>query len=207
MKKFKAEASFDACKSVLGWEINTRSFTIHLQENKFISWCTNIGSIISNKKSCSKSLHTIEGQLSRAAYIIPTMHHFRSRLQALCMIAEQKKKQCVHRPPSNTNNKQSYFMQKNLYWAKNGISINLVSFRTPTLDYRSDACKYGLGGYNIYAERAWRLQIPQECIGHAHINTLEFMASVISISIDNTIMSAQMTAYYHKLIAQQQQDG
>jgi hypothetical protein len=88
----------------------------------------------------------------------------------------------VHLPTPIINNLT--LCKKNLYWAKNGISINLVSFRTPTLDYRSDACKYGLGGYNIYAERAWRLQIPQECIGHAHINTLEFMASVILISID-----------------------
>jgi hypothetical protein len=37
MKKFMAEASFEEKKIILGWIINTRSFTIHLPENKFIS--------------------------------------------------------------------------------------------------------------------------------------------------------------------------
>ncbi len=75
-------------------------------------------------------------------------------------------------------------MQEILFMGKNGISLNLVTFRSPTIYYRSDACEYGLGGYNIYAGRAWRFQIPQDCIGRAHINTLEFLASVISIWID-----------------------
>jgi hypothetical protein len=36
-KKFMAKAAFEESKTILGWIINTRSFTIHLPENKFIS--------------------------------------------------------------------------------------------------------------------------------------------------------------------------
>jgi hypothetical protein len=30
---------------------------------------------------------------------------------------------------------------------------------------RSDACKYGLGGYKLYLGTTWRSQIPQDLIG------------------------------------------
>jgi hypothetical protein len=41
-----------------------------------------------------------------------------------------------------------------------------------------------MGGYNIYSGVAWRLQLPLDLTKRAHINTLEFMASVITIWID-----------------------
>jgi hypothetical protein len=68
-----------------------------------------------------------------------------------------------------------------LTWTKNGTSIYLISLSSPSIHLRSDVCKYGLGSYNIYSGVAWRLQILPEYIGRAHINTLEFFASIISI--------------------------
>lgn len=91
MKKIMAEVSLEECKMVLGWLINTRSFTIYLPENKVISWSSNIDAIISAKKASSKTFHTVEGRLNHAAYAIPTMHHFLSRLRALCMLSEKVK--------------------------------------------------------------------------------------------------------------------
>ena len=120
--------------------------------------------------------------MNHAAYVIPTMRHFLSRIRALRMVAEKTKKQQVYIPTPIIHDLS--LCKKFLSWAKDGISLNLVTYRTPTTYYRSDACEYGLGGYNIYAGRAWRFQIPPECIGRAHINTLEFLASVISIWVD-----------------------
>ncbi len=91
MKKIMAEASLEECKMVLGWLINTRSFTTYLPENNVISWSSNIDAIISAKKASSKTLHTVEGRLNHAAYAIHTMHHFLSRLRALCMLSEKVK--------------------------------------------------------------------------------------------------------------------
>jgi hypothetical protein len=182
MKKFIAEASFNECKTVLGWILSTRIFTIHLPENKFISWCSSIDSIISNKKASLKLLHSTEGWLNHADYVIPTMRHFLSRICALQMVAEKTKKQKVYilTPILHVLS----LCKKFLSWVKDRISLNLVTFCTPTIYYRSDACEYGLGGYNTYAGRACRFQIPPDCVWQAHINTLEFLASTISIWVD-----------------------
>jgi hypothetical protein len=181
-KKFMAEAAFEESKTILGWIINTRSFTIHLPENKFISWCSSIDSVVSSKNASAKSLHSIEGRLNNAAYIVPTMRHFLSRLRAQRMLADKTKHQQVHIPlPIITD---LYLCKNFLQWSKSGISLNLVTFRSPTTYLRSDACNHRLGGYNIYSGRAWHFQLPSDCIGRAHINTLEFMASVISIWIE-----------------------
>lgn len=78
-----------------------------------------------------------------------------------------------------------------LSWTKNGISINIF--------IQSDDCEYGLGGYNIYSGNAWILQIITGCIGHVHINILEFLASVVSIWLAMSTKSIKtLTADYHK---------
>jgi hypothetical protein len=76
-------------------------------------------------------------------------------------------------------------MCKNLLqWANTRISLHLITLCSPITYILSDTCEYGLGGYNIYSGRVWRFQLPIDCIGRAHINTLEFVASVISIWIE-----------------------
>jgi hypothetical protein len=110
------------------------------------------------------------------------MRHFLSRLRALRILSKNHKNKQVFIP--NPIIDDLTLCTKFLEWAKNGISLNLVTFRTPSIYLRSDACEYGLGGYNIYSGKAWRLKIPSDCIGCTHINTLEFIASIISIWID-----------------------
>jgi hypothetical protein len=143
---FLAEASFDECKLVLGWKINTRSFTIHLPENKFIAWYNEINTIISKKQATPTELHSIKGRLNHAAYLIPTMRHFFSRIRALQMICEKSNKKIAFLP--NPVLDDLILCNNFLYWAKNGIFMNLVSSRYPSIFLRSDACEYGLGGYN-----------------------------------------------------------
>jgi hypothetical protein len=196
-KTFLAEASFNKCKMVLGWELNTRFFSIHLPENKYIAWCKGIDDIIMSKRAKPKDLHTIEGRLNHAAYIVPTMRHFLSRLQALRMVCESQNKKIAFLP---TPIIEDLLLCKNfLKWARNGISMNLISTHSPSIYIRSDACENGLGGYNIYSGKAWRLQIPTDLLDRAHINTLEFFASVISIRIE---VSGNSTRSFECILAQ-----
>lgn len=61
--------------------------------------------------------------------------------------------------------------------------MNLLVTRTPTKICWSDACPFGIGGYNL-AGRAWRIQIPQSSplAGHKGINNLlEFVGMAINI--------------------------
>eukprot|EP00957_Ditylum_brightwellii_P024111 1818214-Ditylum_brightwellii.AAC.1 len=61
----------------------------------------------------------------------------------------------------------------------NGISINLIVFRKPTFWSSTDACEWGLGGYNNL-DIAWRLEIPDWMFGIFSQNLLEFLANIIT---------------------------
>jgi hypothetical protein len=65
-----------------------------------------------------------------------------------------------------------------------GVSINNIVFRKPTTFYCSDASEFGLGGYNIISGRAWRFEIPSHLRLRTSLNSLEFLACVITIWID-----------------------
>jgi hypothetical protein len=68
--------------------------------------------------------------------------------------------------------------------AKAGIPINNIVFQKPSLFYRSDASGLGIGGYNISTGSAWHLEIPVHLRLRASFNSLEFIASIITIWID-----------------------
>ena len=73
--------------------------------------------------------------------------------------------------------------KKFLSLAKNGISMNLLTYRKPTHIFRVDACPFGLGGYSAQG-RAWRWYVPKHLQFCARINMLEHLASVIGPWID-----------------------
>jgi hypothetical protein len=68
--------------------------------------------------------------------------------------------------------------------AKSGLSLNNVSYRKPTVIYRSDACEFGLGGYNLVSGQAWRWELPMDLRKRTSINSLEFLACLITIWVD-----------------------
>ncbi len=68
--------------------------------------------------------------------------------------------------------------------AHDGLSMNLLTFRKPTHLYRSDSSKFGLGGYNITTGKAWRFEIPVDCRLRTFLNSLEFIACLITIWVD-----------------------
>ena len=67
--------------------------------------------------------------------------------------------------------------------AKQGISTNLLTFRSPNIVYICDALEYGLGGFVSHG-RASTYQIPVELRNIAHINIVEYLTQTISILID-----------------------
>ena len=62
--------------------------------------------------------------------------------------------------------------------------MNFLTFCQPTHLLRSSACKFDIGGYSADG-LAWRWRLPDDLIGRAHINLLEFLASVVSIWLLN----------------------
>jgi hypothetical protein len=71
-----------------------------------------------------------------------------------------------------------------LQYAKRGVSLNNISFRKPTLIYRSNASEFGIGGYNIISGLAWCWELPVNLRLRTSINSLEFIVSVVTIWID-----------------------
>jgi hypothetical protein len=68
--------------------------------------------------------------------------------------------------------------------ASSGISINNVVYRKPTQVYRSGASEFGIGGYNIVSGRSWHFKLPFDCRLKTSLNSLEFIACMITIWVD-----------------------
>jgi hypothetical protein len=68
--------------------------------------------------------------------------------------------------------------------AKDGISMNLLTYRQSTHAIIGDASEYGLGAFHLESGRGWAWYIPQHLQGRAHINLLEFLTQLIQIWVD-----------------------
>ena len=64
----------------------------------------------------------------------------------------------------------------------NGVSINNIVFVKPSVTLWSDACEYGIWGYNENGI-VWRWRIPSAWHGKLTLNLLEYLASVVTIYI------------------------
>jgi hypothetical protein len=67
--------------------------------------------------------------------------------------------------------------------ARAGISMNLLTHRSPTNIRISDSCPYGMGGFT-WRGTAWRLRIPEGSAmygNHTVNNALEFLAMAVTI--------------------------
>ena len=63
-----------------------------------------------------------------------------------------------------------------------GISLNIITYRRPSIICWSDACPKGMGGYN-HSGLAWRWKIPQKYQRRVQNknNLLEFLASLFTV--------------------------
>jgi len=112
--------------------------------------------------------------------VLPMMRHFLNRLRSALLRSLKSGWTCL----SIYEKGDLHLMQSLLEKSTKGISINNVVFRKPTHIYCSDASEFGLGGYNLISGRAWRFEIPPDYRLRTSINSLEFLACIITVWID-----------------------
>ena len=178
-RKLKGEGTPDEVKTILGWDIDTRLFRIHLPKLKAKEWRDEIKQITKLKTIPTKRLESTIGRLNHAGHIVPQGRYFLNRLRYLL---ENGKKF----GPQPTNRAQLEDLE---LWDKllqnvstRGIDINNITFTSPTHITHSDACEHGIGGFCSNG-KAWRFKLTNEMIGLWSINLLEFMAAAITVVI------------------------
>ena len=178
--KNDAEGAPEEVKIVLGWEVNSRELKIKLPKHKFIAWSTQLKSFFSRKTAGAKDLQSILGRLETVATMIPMMGHFLNNIRQTEIRATSSGKNQV----LNKRTKEDFRLAEQfLIRARDGVNMNLITFRKPTLIYINDACEHGIGGFATHG-RAWTWVLPLNLRGRAHINLLEFLAQIVSIWID-----------------------
>lgn len=117
------------------------------------------------------------GRLNHVGFIIPAARHFLGRIRHF---------EAHSYPTTDTTRRIPRVVRDDLrLWldfleqARRGISLNILTLREPTTLYRADACKHGIGGFNVFHGRAWRFEIPPDLQNRASLNVLEFFASII----------------------------
>ena len=178
--KMLAEGALAKLKIILGWLYNTRRLLVSLPGHKHIAWSRQIQQVIDARIVAYKELDTIVGRLTHAACIIPMAGHFLSRIRAGL---RTNNKWCRRIELSDEAIKDLVLWLKLLDKAHQGISMNLLCFRSPNKRYRTDACERGMGGFS-HRGRAWRYELPLYLRGRAHIGLLEFIAQIVSLKID-----------------------
>jgi hypothetical protein len=187
LKKLKVEGRLEETKLVLGWQINTRSLQISLPDSKFFTCIRDLDAMLSASKSSYQLLETLLGHLNHVACIFLPMRHFLGWLYKALYRAKAKLSWTALFP----NDLEDLRLHKEfLLYANKGVSLNIIAFRKPTCIFRSDASEFGLGGYSILSGTAWRWEIPIELRLCTSINSLEFIACVITVWVD--IMSGHI---------------
>ena len=177
--KLKAEAYLTEIMTLLGWEINTRAFTIALPLLKYKNWSDQIRKILKMKRVTYNEMATLVGRLNHAAYIIPAARHFMNRIRRL----EEKADKYRTAKMTKEVSKDLHLWLKFLEQAHKGISINNVVFRKPTSTSLSDSCERGIGGYSHDTGLAWRYEFTLEEQISFDINQKKYLASAINQKI------------------------
>jgi hypothetical protein len=165
---------------VLGWALETRRLIVRLPGDKFIAWSVDITKIFWTGTVTFGDLESGVRQLNHAAYVILLTHHFLGRLYARITPAKPKRQQLtLSQVELDDLGTWLHFLDS----ARTGISMNLLTHRTPMNIGILDSCPYGLGDFT-WQGRAWRLRIPTESplYGlHTANNALEFLAMVMTV--------------------------
>jgi hypothetical protein len=112
--------------------------------------------------------------------VIPLSRHFLGRLYERITPARPKQQQLTLTQVELDDLKTWLHFLDN---ARTGISMNLLTHRTPTNIGISDSCPYGLGAFT-WQGTAWRLRIPpgSPLYGlHTANNALELLAMVVTV--------------------------
>jgi hypothetical protein len=184
--KLIAEAGLTKIKTFLGWLIDFRRMTIALPDNKFHAYSIAIEEMLKRGCTSKGEQETNIGQWVHFGQIIPTFHHFLSRLRFLKKRAENKRQISI-----NEQCKEDlHFFLFMLGKCNQGINLNLIAFQRPTHVYRSDSCPAGLGGYS-HERFAWHFYLPDNLQFRASNNLHEHLAAIITLWTN--IIAGQLT--------------
>ena len=178
-KKLTAEGGLAEQMTLLGWFVDTRRMLVSLPDDKFVAWTRSIDERLTAGSATAKDLATMIGRLNHVGYVIPLARHFMSRLRSLEERARHRRSIDI---PADVDG-DLILWKRFLAKAHEGINMNLLTPRRPTLEYFSDACEHGLGGLALHG-RAWRLELPEDLRGRLTLNMLEFLAAFIGPWID-----------------------
>ena len=159
---------------------------IRLPPDKVVSWSHDIKATIEATSITKQDLDTLIGRLNHVGYIIPQARHFLNRLRSALNFAENKNRRRVKLTRHQLDDLRQWLLFINQ--ADEGISLNNITYRTPSTVLRGDACPFGMGGVSLSSGTAWRYELPPELQGRVSLNCLEYLASYVSILVED---------YYH----------
>ena len=177
--KLQAEGQLEEYKTVLGWEINTRTLTIHIPTQKYKVWKDSINVLLHRRDSKHKELETLIGRLTHLSSVVPHILHFMNNLRSLCISAQKRGKVKL----KQIHMDDLHLMLEFLNYTHAGVNMNMITHRRPTRIYFADACPAGIGGYNSIGI-AWRWPLPTHLLNRATSNMLEHVASTIGPWLD-----------------------
>ena len=178
-KKRSAEGAMSESKIYLGWLINTHAMSIHLPQHKATAWSDTINQILDRGYTKRSDLETLVGRINHIGNIIRLSRHFISRIRHFKDRSPHFRRLKISKTVAADLQLWLQFIQQ----ARHGMSLNLLTHRIPTVVYRTDSSEHGMGGFNSRG-RAWRWELPLHLVHRVSLNTLEFLASVVSIMVD-----------------------
>jgi hypothetical protein len=191
MLKLVAEGSPSEQQIALGWLLDTRRLLVSLPSDKHEAWLGTINRIINDKGGLKEELNALEGQLNHAAHAIPLARHFLTRLRAARSSRTNKKSWAKLDKPTLAD---LILWTALLAKAHTGISMNLTVTRRPSRICWSDSCPFGLGGFLLRSDRAWRARIPKDSVLHVSAainNLLEFLGTAVNVLLECSDSDAQ----------------
>jgi hypothetical protein len=180
LKKLAAEGGLAEIQIFLGWALNLRQLLVSLPISKFNAWSDVIEGIIACAVTCEHVMETLIGRLDHMCSVMPMARHFMNRLRFLKVRCHKKRETQVKEAELEDLKLMHIFLMH----ARDGVNMNLLTFRRPTIVLRLDAStSHGLGGYTADG-RVWRWKLPTSWQGRFNINILEFMAIIIGVWIE-----------------------
>ena len=180
IRKLAAEGQLRELLIFLGWEINSRSLMIALPKEKVQAWTQSIEEALNKITIDWDTAKTLVGRLNHVGYIIPSARHFLNRIRKLEYISDRYGSAMI--TPETTKDLNLWISF--LHYAGKGISINSIVYRTPTTICISDACEFGMGGYNYNTGLSWRYEFTKIEREVFTLNTKEFLGSQINAQLN-----------------------
>jgi len=181
--KLHEEGFLSENPTILGWEINTRKLTISLPQKKIIIWDADLLQVIKSKKTSFKALEKLIGRLNHAATACPLMRYFLNRIRKVLVNWQNNKMKTATRYlPTQVLEDLKLWHKSFLPKIREGMSLNLITYRRPSVISWSDACPTGLGGFNSLGH-AWqnKLQKDESIACKKQNNSLEFVSALITV--------------------------